>query len=381
MTMATKQAILKEKLRDYLKANKAGKGRLLDQLGGITGMNRKAVIRRFKGLQLADSARIESRGRKIVYGSMTSAALKEVWLLFEKLCAERLHPHLPEYIALLKRDKIWQYDQATTELLLRMSLGTMKNRLTFLATGEKARPKQGSTKPSAIKEIVPIRRGAWENPDPGFGEVDTVAHCGSSLIGDYAYSLQYTDVATIWTCLAAQWNKGETATLKSMVRIKNKLPFSLKGVDSDSGGEFINWKLNSWCQSQGIVFTRTRPYYKNDHGRIEQKNYVNIRKFLGYVRLGEISKVKLMNELYDCLEDYINFFLPSMKCLRKERLGSHYKRIYDHPQTAYQRVLNHPDINPKVKEQLQAKYAILRPKDLKERIERLSGKILQNAHY
>ena len=379
--MATKQAILKEKLRDYLKADKAGKGRLLDQVGGVTGMNRKAIIRRFRSLQLTDSAKVERRGRRIVYGSTANAALKEIWLLFEGLCAERLRPHLSEYIMLLKRDGIWQYDQPTTELLLQMSLGTMKKRISFLATGKKAKAGQGSTKPSSIKEIVPIRRGPWENPAPGSGEVDTVAHCGTSLIGDYAYSLQYTDVATIWTCLSAQWNKGEKATLTSMVRIKNRLPFPLKGIDSDSGGEFINWRLNAWCQSQGIFFTRTRPYYKNDHGRIEQKNYVNIRKFLGYVRLGETSKVKLMNELYDCLEDYINFFLPSMKCLRKERIGSKYKRIYDTPQTAYQRVLNHPDINQEIKDRLKAKYAILKPKDLKEQIELLSGRILHNTHY
>lgn len=344
-------------------------------------MNRKAIIRRFKDLQLTDSAKIERRGRRIVYGSTVNAALKEIWLLFDELCAERLQPHFPEYVMLMKRDGIWRYDQPTTELLLRMSLGTMKNRLIYLATGKRAGAKQGSTKPSSIKEIVPIRRGPWENPAPGLGEVDTVAHCGTSLIGDYAYSLQYTDVATIWTCLSAQWNKGEKATLESMIRIKNRLPFPLKGIDSDSGGEFINWKLNAWCQNQGIVFTRTRPYYKNDHGRIEQKNYVNIRKYLGYIRLGETGKVKQMNELYDCLEDYINFFLPSMKCLRKERTGSKYKRIYDAPQTAYQRVLNHPDINQEIKDRLKAKYAILKPKVLKEQIMLLIGKILQNTHY
>jgi len=379
--MATKQAILKEKLRDYLRADKAGKGKILDQVEGITGMSRKAVIRRFKGLQFLDGSKVERRGRKTVYGPMVNAALKEVWLFFEELCAERLQPHLPEYVSLLLRDGLWPYDRPTTDLLLAMSLGTMKKRLSFLATGKKTKAGLGSTKPSLIKEIVPIRRGPWENPAPGFGEIDTVAHCGSSLIGDYAYSLQYTDVATIWTSLSAQWDKGEKATLESIKRIRSRLPFSLLGIDSDSGGEFINWQLSAWCDAQGIVFTRTRPYYKNDHGRIEQKNYVNIRKFLGYVRLGETGKVKLMNELYDCLEDYINFFLPSMKCLRKERLGSRRKRVYDVPQTAYQRVLNQPNINQEIKDKLKAKYAILKPKILKEQIGLLIGKILQNAHY
>jgi len=379
MTMATKQEIIKDKLEEYLKADKASKGQILNQIKAVTRMNRKAIIRRFATSQLRSHPQ-DKRGRPELYHMRVIVALKEIWQLASEICAERLHPLLPEYVAVLERDRMWEHDQAATALLLKMSLGTMKNRITDFPH-LKARGGRGTTKPTDLREIIPIRRGPWENPEPGFGEIDTVAHCGSSLLGDYAFSAQYTDVATIWTCLSAQWNKGEQATMESVQRIKLRLPFCLRGIDPDSGGEFINWKLKGWCDSQGITMTRTRPYYKNDHARIEQKNYLNIRQFLGYTRIADRRKVKLMNELYDYLEDYINFFLPSMKCVNKAKAGSRYFRRYDTSQTAYQRVLAHTKIDGQIKARLKTKYATLNPKVLKDKINYLTRRILANTRY
>jgi len=363
MTMTTKQEILKEKLEEYLQADKAGKGLILDQIEAVSRMNRKAIIRRMRRLQLTPAA-AERRGRPEFYDMRVTIALKEVWQIANEICAERLHPMMSEYVTVLTRDRMWNHDLLSTQKLIQMSLGTMKDRIASFAKTS-TRGGKGSTKPSGLREIIPIRRGPWENPDPGYGEVDTVAHCGASLAGDYGYSVQYTDVALIWTCLSAQWNKGEKATRNSIERVQSRLPFPLKGIDPDSGGEFI----------------RTRPYYKNDHARIEQKNYTNIRDFLGYTRIGSQRKIKLMNELYDHLEDYINFFLPSVKCVKKERTGSKYKRIYDKAQTAYLRVLAHPGIAEEIKAGLKVKYARLNPKILKDKVDLLTSKILNNTHY
>jgi hypothetical protein len=380
MTMATKQEILKEKLADYLAADKAGKGKILDQIKAITKMNRKAIIRRLNELQMQDGPIVDHRGRPEVYGIRVTMALKELWEIANEICAERLHGQVGELVRILKRDKMWQHGEQTTELLLAMSLGTMKNRIKEFSKSKGSGGKT-TTRPSDLKEIIPIRRGPWGNPEPGFGEVDTVAHCGSSLSGDFAFSVQYTDVSTIWTCLAGQWNKGQIATKESIERIKQRLPFALKGIDPDSGSEFINWFLKDWCDKQNIQMTRIRPYYKNDHARIEQKNYTNIRDFLGYTRIEKQKKIKLMNQLYDLLEDYINFFLPSQKCIKKQRQGSKYKRIYDNTQTAYQRVLSHTKIPQAVKDRLNDKYAKLNPKVLKEQIDRLRKQILAGTHY
>lgn len=380
MTMATKQEILKEKLEEYLKANKAGKGKILDQINGITGMNRKAIIRRLNELQMNPGPIVDHRGRPEVYDMRVTVALKELWEIANEICAERLHGQITELVRVLKRDKMWTHPKQTTQLLLAMSLGTIKNQIKDFAKSKGSGGKT-TTKPSDLKEIIPIRRGPWDNPAPGFGEVDTVAHCGSSLSGDFAFSVQYTDVATIWTCLSGQWNKGQMATKQSIERIKSRLPFALQGIDPDSGSEFINWFLKDWCDENKIQMTRIRPYYKNDHARIEHKNYTNIRNFLGYTRIEKQRKIKVLNQLYNLLEDYINFFLPSQKCIKKERQGSKYKRIYDKTQTAYQRVLAHSQIPQVVKDRLVNKYAKLNPKILKEQIDRLRKQILTGTHY
>lgn len=367
MNMATKQEIFKEKLGEYIRAAKAHKGLVLDAVCRITGGNRKAAIRRFRTLQMRPRSFQEHRGRHAVYDRRITAALKEIWEAANRICAERLQPMIPEYVLVLTRDRMWKYDAGTTRQLIKASVSTLKRRIACFEN-IKRRGGRGTTKPSDLKEIIPIRRGPWQNPPPGKGEVDTVAHCGYTISGDFCYTVQYTDVATIWTCLAAQWNKGEEATVRSIERIKAHLPFRLLGIDPDSGSEFINWNLKEWCDRHAVGMTRTRPYMKNDHARIEQKNYANVRQVVGYSRFDDPRCVSILNELYDTLEDYINFFLPSMKCIEKIRtIHSRTKRRYDMAQTAYQRILNRNDISEETKENLRQKYATLNPVILKQK--------------
>src|SRR3989344_2713096 len=376
MTMATKQEIFSEKLGAYLGASKQEKGRMLDAICRITGGNRKAAIRRFRTLQMRPLQGGKKRGRKIVYCHDLLPLIRALWELSGRICAERLHPIIPEYIRVLKRHTAWQYDEKRTALLLRMSLGTLKNRIGGFERIKKGGGR-GTTKASHLKEIIPIRRGPWQNPLPGYGEVDTVAHCGYTLAGDFCYTTQYTDIATIWTGLAAQWNKGEEETRKSIERIASRLPFPLRGIDPDSGSEFINWHLKGWCDARGIAMTRTRPYMKNDHARIEQKNYTNVRHVVGYTRFDDPRHTGILNELYDTLEDYVNFFIPSMVCVKKERIGSRHVRRYDTAQTAYQRVLTHPAIDPMVKEKLRQKYATLNPLLLRQECDGVLQKLFK----
>jgi len=377
--MATKQEVLKDKLADYLAADKAGKGEILRQLEQTIHMHRQAIIRRLNVLAVRDPGWKKSRcGRKEKYGPRVTEALKELWELADHICAERLHPQLPELVSVLKRCREWSYPADTTKLLLAISLGTVKDRIESFPKV----PKGGTstTKPSELKELVPIRRGPWDNPEPGQGEVDTVAHCGSSLMGDYAFTVQYTDVATIWTLLQAQWNKGMVATKDSLKAMYERCPFTISGFDFDSGTEFINYEVVPWCSTltPPVVCSRTRPYRKNDHARIEQKNYTNVRHWVGYLRYDDPQQVKILNQLYLTLEDYLNFFLPSMKCLKRERAGSKYRRVYDLPQTAYARVLAHPGISDGIKAKLKTKYATLNQKKKKKQIEQLQQRLLSS---
>lgn len=377
MNMATKNTIYQEHLGSYRKSSKAEKSNILNAVCRVVGVPRKSAIRRFNALLKRSLSWKDKRGGTEVYDMAVMLALKDVWKLSGGICAERIKDKIPEYVHQLRCAHEWKHAIETTQLLFQMSLGTLKNRI---GAFDKPFGRKGlsTTNTSGIREIIPVRRGPWNNPLPGFGEIDTVAHCGSDLRGDYCFTVQYTDVATIWTCLAGQWNKGEKATKDSIIGIQKRLPFQLLGLDPDSGGEFINWHLLEWAQRQTpqVILTRTRPYMKNDHARIEQKNYVNVRKWTAYERFDHPDDVTLLSELYAALEDYINFFIPSVKCIRKIRhLRKRTQRVYDAPQTAYERVLAHQEINPIVKKRLKAKYATLSMVKLKCSIDQLTKKL------
>ena len=96
MTMDTKQEIFEDKLGEYLKAPKEGKGRILDMVCGVTGAHRKAAIRRFGTLQTEDAGIPDKRGRFAIYTKAVSASLKEIWDMAHQICAERLHRQITE---------------------------------------------------------------------------------------------------------------------------------------------------------------------------------------------------------------------------------------------------------------------------------------------
>ena len=380
MTMSAKQELLRAALKRYLGANKQEKTKILDELAANTRMHRKAVVRALRREQMRDPLRpARKRGPKIRYGPTVTAALEELWEMSGMLCAERLKPIIPDYLAPLTRDGMWQHTQATTALLTRMSMGTIKDRI---AGFKKARHPHGksTTKPSALKEIIPIRRGPWDNPAPGFGEIDTVVHCGSTLLGNMAYTVNYTDITTTWAECAAQLNKGQQRTLDSIKAIRERLPWALKGLDPDSGSEFVNWHCKTWCDAEKIELTRSRPNHKNDNAHVEQKNYTVVRKALGYARIETEEAVALMNELYaEPWRLFVNFFQPTMKCMEKKRIGSRYVRIYDTPQTPYQRAMADKRISAPVKAELFVLKETLNPLVLRKEIDTLVSKIFNIA--
>ncbi|HEX2271949.1 MAG TPA: hypothetical protein VHH35_20570, partial [Pyrinomonadaceae bacterium] len=149
--------------------------------------------------------------------------------------------------------------------------------------------------------------------------------------------------------------------------------------DSDNGAEFINADLLRYCQQQQITFTRSRPYRKNDNCYVEQKNYTIVRRHVGYQRLAGAEQLALVNQLYEHLRLYANYFQPVMKLKHKERHGSQVKKTYELAQTPYQRLQQSPHLAAATKRQLQAEYAHLNPAELKRQIERLQEKLLKTA--
>ena len=384
MTMGTKKEVFQEHLGEYLKASRKEKGRILEALQIITEMHRKAVIRAFRREQMRDRMKPKKKaGRRIIYTPDTTAALKDIWKAGNEVCGELLHPMVAEYIEILKRDRMWNHGAEATEKLLHMSLGTMKQRVGEFFKIRRGRKGISATKPSTLKKLIPVFNGPWEDKPPGYGQIDTVVHCGSSLLGDMVYTLNYTDAATYLVIPRAQWNKGMEATKESMRRIQKQLPFPWLGAHPDTGSEFINRFVVEWCAKEQIELSRSRPGKKNDNMYVEERNGHVIRKMVGYQRLDCPRAVRALNLLYDILTPYLMHFIAVRRTLEKEKVQSKYRRTYEKtPKTPYQRILLHSTVTEEIKEKLRREHAKLNPLVMKREIEkRLQAVYDVQRHY
>ncbi|HOX15913.1 MAG TPA: hypothetical protein PLP18_07280 [Smithellaceae bacterium] len=156
---------------------------------------------------------------------------------------------------------------------------------------------KSTTKPGTLlRKQIPINTNQWDESRPGYLEADTVAHCGDSLMGMFAYTVDFVDIATGWTEQRAVWGKGEKGVLEQIQDVEKMLPFPLLGFDSDNGSEFLNYHLQRHFsdRKQPIHFTRSRAYHKDDNAHIEQKNWTHVRQWLGYQRLDNPKVVPWM---------------------------------------------------------------------------------------
>ena len=377
MTMTTKNEIFLRYLREYIKANKARKGEILKNICDVTKMHHKSAIRKFRRLQLEGRSKTNNCGRRPIYTSDSIAALKTVWEAASEICGELLHPVIKEYVEILKRDKLWNHTDNATEKLISMSEATLKRKVGSFMKARTWRKGKSTTKPSDLKEIIPIFTGPWNDLGPGHGQIDTVVHCGHTLLGNMAYSVNYTDVATLWVSFGAQLNKGQRATRDNLIKIKNKVPFPIKSMHPDTGSEFINWHVKDWVDAVKIDYTRSRPNRKNDNAYVEQKNGHVIRRFLGYSRIDCEDAIVIMNKFYDRLELYINHFVPSRKCIEKIKIGSKYQRKYDKAKSPYMRVMKHNDVSEEIKSKLKKEHELLNPLLLKKEIDKLIKEIFK----
>jgi hypothetical protein len=227
-----------------------------------------------------------------------------------------------------------------------------------------------TTKPgSLLRSAIPIRTFAdWQEKRPGFVEVDLVAHCGESVDGFYLNTLMAVDVATGWSEFIGVWGKGQQRVGAAIHNVQQRLPFKLLGLDSDNGSEFINQDLARWCHHEGITFTRSRPYKKNDNCFVEQKNGAIVRRVIGRDRYSSKQSYETLNRIYYLLRLYINFFQPAMKLVSKTRHGAKVYRVYDTALTPYQRVLKSGVIEEVSKVQINSIYAYLNPVRLLKQI-------------
>ncbi|MGH2543248.1 MAG: integrase catalytic domain-containing protein, partial [Ardenticatenaceae bacterium] len=350
----------------YLKASKSQKGLILDEFVVVTGMHRKSAIRL---LRHGYARRRPGRGRPRIYTGDTIGELVKVWRMYSQLCGKRLAPFMAKGVKALERHGELVLDPHTKAQLLAMSASTIDRKLAHFRSGS---PRGlATTKPGTLlRQAIPIRTFAeWDEAQPGFVEMDLVAHCGESAAGQYIQTLVATDIRTGWTECLPLAHRSQVEVSAAVERLAVRLPFPLRGIDSDNDGVFINETLLSHCQAHAITFTRCRPYHKNDQAHVEQKNWTIVRQTIGYQRYESPQALEWLASIYADLRLYVNFFQPVQKLLAKERNGSRVHKKYDLAKTPHQRAMAAPEVSGMAKLQLQQQYLQLNPAELKRRMQ------------
>ena len=358
----------------YWAANRAGKGRILDEFVAATGYDRKWAIELLRSGP--PPPRTGHGGRPQIYSAVVVGALRAVAEASDWLCGKRLAPFLSELVPALQAEGILVVETGIRDRLLTMSAATIDRRLRPFRL--QTRPHGlSTTKPGTLlKQQVPVQTYTpWEEQRPGFVEIDLVAHCGMSTAGHYLNTLTVTDVATTWTECVGVWGKGQAPVFAGLEQVRERLPFPLLGIDSDNGSEFLNAHLVGYCEQEQITFTRSRPYWKNDQAHVEQKNWSVVRKLLGYDRYESEAALDQLNAVYQLLRIWTNHWQPTLKLINKEREGAKVRKRYDEARTPYRRVLGCLDLPDEAKARLDREHARWGPVALRSQVEREAEKL------
>jgi hypothetical protein len=302
-------------------------------------------------------------------------ALEQIWEICGRICSKRLHPFLPEMVKVLERCGELTLPAETRKLLLQMSSATIDR---CLSPARFEHPHGlSTTKPgSLLKKAIPVRiYTPWDEDQPGFLEIDLVAHCGGSVEGQYINTLTCVDLSTGWIECLAVHQRSQQAVFEAIQAMRTYLPFLLLGLDSDNGNEFINDLLYQYCLSEKITFTRSRPYQKNDQAHVEQKNWSVVRRLIGYDRLETEDEYLLLQSIYADLRLYANFFQPVLKLVSKQHVDKKLIKRYDTAATPFQRILAAKDIPFETKARLTNLYVQLNPVLLRTTIDAKVAKL------
>lgn len=380
LTMKERKVVTKAVCERYRKAPKKDKGRILDEFVKLTGHNRVYAARLLRNhgrrVEVAPCRFVEGdvrlRPRTVrnrTYTREVVDVLKKLWVMLDYMSGKRLKPALPGLIERLEACKELRLKKSIRAKLLAISAATI-DRLLKEARATHTLKGRHHTKPGTLlKHQIPVRTFSdWSDLRPGFLEIDLVGHEGGLLRGDFCYTLDMTDVASGWTEQVAVMNKAQLHVFIGIKSVRARLPFEVLGIDSDNGSEFINGQLRRYCTEEKITFTRSRPYQKNDTCYVEQKNWSIVRRFAGYARYESAQACAALNDLYELLRDYNNFFLPSMKLKEKTRDGAKVRKTYHPAKTPYLQLLESPDLAQEVKDKLTERYNTLNPAQLHRKI-------------
>ena len=354
--------------KKYQVSDRTEKSKLLDHAELITERSRKHLIRRLNNINYAPSSEsIKLKGRPLIYSKDELIPhLKYLWTQMERISAKRMKQAMKDWLP--------KYKNCPAHLkmqLHKMSATTIGRYLREVRVDEAPKKGLSTTSPARhMKNKVPINTLDSKIKKPGFTQTDTVAHCGTSAAGPFVSSLTVTDIFTTWTENRAMLSKKGYLIKESFKDVEQRLPFKFLAINSDSGSEFLNKNMLQFTTGRSIVFTRSRPYKKNDNCYVEQKNFTHVREIFGYERFEDQALVDLMNDIYKNYWNPLqNYFLPTFKLKEKIRVGARIVKKYDKPKTPYQRVIESGVLTKQEEEKLRMKKQDLNPFELKATLE------------
>ena len=295
-------------------------------------------------------------------------ALIIAWEAADRICSKRLKAIIPELMDAMERHNHLDLNPEVRQRLLKISTATI-DRLLF-DVRKKAHPHKKKRKSSKrVSSHIAVHTFAdWNEPPPGYCEIDFVVHSGGSTAGKFIHTLVATDVCSGWIECIPLLSRDQTLVVEGLEVLHRQLPFPLLGIDSDNDSAFINETLLDYCKTHNIEFTRSRPFRKNDQAWVEQKNGAVVRRFVGYDRFSGVVAGQALAQLYQVVRLYVNYFQPSFKLLEKHRQGAKIKRLYRMPATPCNRLMDIPTIEGSARKHLQLECAQLDPVKLLHQI-------------
>ena len=281
----------------------------------------------------------KKRGRRKILDAKQVDFLREIWAGMGYPCAKLMHPMLQDWVEARKKSQERPAGNIDVQLP-KLSAATIDRALSAFRLNK---PKKTDDRLDLerLKQSIPIVNRKEEVRESGHLSVDTVAHCGGNLAGSFTWTLTVTDELTLWTQNRAIWNKGREGTCVALQYILREMPFRIRSINSDNGSEFINYHLQSFIKNRykTCKVTRSRPNFKNDNARVEERNRRLVREIVGDERLDDERFVYLLNRLYKWVNMQHNHFIASMRLLKKEKYGRRIIKRYDMARTPYMRVL------------------------------------------
>lgn len=342
MTIDERRKYLRKMKSRYVKATRQERSQLLGEMEAVTGLHRKSLIRLMRN-SLERKPRSKERGK--TYDSEVSNAIRVIAASLDYPCAERLTPNLVWLAKHLAAHDELELSDRLLLLLEQVSISTVERRLKSIGQDQPRLVRRHPRPANSVLRDVPMGRIPWDVGEPGHFETDLVHHCGTSATGEYVHTLHMVDVTSGWTEPRAVLGRSYVVMEDAFQNILERVPFAVLEIHPDNGSEFLNQHLvRFWKETvKGVHLSRSRPYHSNDNPFVEQRNGQPIRTYLGYERLDTVAQTRALNQLYDKLWLYLNFFQPVMRVAEKtvatvDGQRTRTRRRYDDARTPFDRL-------------------------------------------